>query len=75
VARQSQLINGKAFEFAVVIELQLCRQTPIRPGPEVETYRKAFESLTPEFSDDLVRAAKKAVDQSPERHSCGVTKI
>jgi hypothetical protein len=62
VARQSQVINGKAFEFAVATEFQRCLQTPIRPGPEVETCRRAFGSLTPEFTNDLVHAAEKAVD-------------
>jgi hypothetical protein len=62
VAGQSQVINGKAFEYAVAMELQRRLQTSIRPGQEAEICRNAFESLTPEFSADLVRAAVKAVD-------------
>jgi len=61
LARQSQVTNGKAFEYAVAIELQKRLGIPVRSGPEVDICSKAFHSVDPELSKTLSGAAKLAI--------------
>ena len=61
MASQSQVTNGKAFEYAVAIELQKQLEIPVRSGPEVDICKNAFRSVGPEFQRALSDAAEVAV--------------
>lgn len=61
MARQSQVANGKAFEYAVATELQKQLEIPVRSGPEVDICKNAFHSVGPEFQRALSGAAEVAV--------------
>jgi len=61
LASQSQVTNGKAFEYAVAIELQKQLEIPVRSGPEVDICKNAFHSVGPEFQRALSGAAEVAV--------------
>jgi len=61
LARQSQVINGKAFEYAVATELQKRLAIPVRSGPEVDVCKNAFHSVGSVFQRALSGAAEVAV--------------
>lgn len=61
MARQSQVTNGKAFEYAVANELKKQLATPVRSGPEVDICKNAFDSVGSEFQRVLSGAAEVAV--------------
>jgi len=61
LASQSQVTNGKAFEYAVAIELQKRLEIPVRSGPEVEICKNAFQSVDTKLSTALSAAAEVAV--------------
>lgn len=61
MASQSQVTNGKAFEYAVAIELQKQLGIPVRSGPEVDICKNAFYSVDSKLSTALSRAAEVSV--------------
>lgn len=62
MVRQSQVTNGKAFEYAVAIELRKRLGINIRSGPEVNISKDAFDFVGAEFQIALSRAAEVAVN-------------
>lgn len=58
---QSQVTNGKAFEYAVANELQKQLATQVRSGPEVDICKNAFHSVGSEFQTSLSASAELAV--------------
>jgi hypothetical protein len=62
LARQSQVVNGKAFEYCVAIELSNRLDIQIRKGPELETCHLAYQSISPELATQMVSGAAIAVD-------------
>ena len=61
MARQSQVTNGKAFEYAVATELQKRLAIPVRSGPGVDVCKNAFHSVGSVFQRALSGAAEVAV--------------
>lgn len=62
MAKQSQVTNGKAFEYAIARSLKRVLRIQIRGGAELETCKKAFESVSNTLSVEFVKAADLAVE-------------
>jgi len=62
LARQSQVVNGKAFEYCVAIELSNRLDLQIRESPELEICRQAHNAISPELAVEMASGAAIAVD-------------
>lgn len=62
MTKQSQVINGKAFEFAIAQKLSSCLGVGIRPGASTDHCKHAFAVVPAALAAQLTTAAHLAVE-------------
>ena len=66
MTKQSQVTNGKAFEYAIAQKLSSCLGADIRSGSSTDTCREAFRRVPASLSSQLTDAADLAVEHIVE---------